>query len=62
MSWHKMEVILLGLSVYGTLFKFYLLLPFLQNNYTKLATSFIGKNGAVNTAQLLAGSIGASEC
>ena len=62
MSWHKMEVILLGLSVYGTLFKFYLLLMFLQNNYTKLATYISRLNVAVNTAQLLAGSIGASEC
>ena len=48
-----MKVILLGLGVYGTLFQFYLLLTFLLNNYTKLATctSFIGRNGAVNTAQ-----------
>ena len=27
-----------------------------------IATSFIGKNGAVNTAQSLAGPIGASQC
>ena len=59
---HKMETILLGVCVYGTLLKFYLLFQLFGNNDVKLATSIIGRNGAVNTAQLLASLFGASQC
>ena len=59
---HKMEIILLGVCVYDTLLKLYLLVQLFQNNDVKLATSIIGRNGAVNTAQLLASLFGASQC
>ena len=41
-----MEILLLGVCVYGPPFKFYVLFQFLQNNDINLATSFIGKNCA----------------
>ena len=57
-----MEIILLGICVHGTLLKLYVLFQLFRNNDVKLATSFIGKNGAVNTAQLLASLFGANQC
>ena len=41
-----MEILLLGVCVYGPPFKFYLLFQFLQNNDVILAIPFIGKNCA----------------
>ena len=51
---HKMEVILLGVCVYGILLKLYLLFQLFQNNDVKLATSIIGRNGAVNMHRTIA--------